>query len=144
MYSIGLAEIVLIVKDVRASARFYREVVGLTPETEPNDEWAWFWAGSPGQPPRVALHKGSLLFEEQSPFSEFGERWGPVHYAFQVPRGKLAAAVDHVREESVEVYGPVVFAGMKATAFYFYDLDGNLLEFWSPDLEFGANGSDAV
>ena len=32
MFSVGLAEIVLIVNDVKASARFYRDVVGLTPE----------------------------------------------------------------------------------------------------------------
>ena len=50
MFSTGLAEIVLIVKDVMASAQFYREVVGLTPETEADAEWAWFWAGAPGQP----------------------------------------------------------------------------------------------
>jgi catechol 2,3-dioxygenase-like lactoylglutathione lyase family enzyme len=31
MFSTGLAEIVLIVKDVPASTKFYREVVGLTP-----------------------------------------------------------------------------------------------------------------
>jgi hypothetical protein len=29
MFSIGLAEVVLLVKDVQAAARFYREVVGL-------------------------------------------------------------------------------------------------------------------
>ncbi|MFN8457523.1 MAG: hypothetical protein U0401_23190 [Anaerolineae bacterium] len=74
-FTIGLAEIVLIVKDVPASARFYREVVGLTPESEPDDTWAWFWAGPVGQSQRVAVHKGSLLFEGQSPLPA-GERWG--------------------------------------------------------------------
>jgi len=43
--SLGLAELVLIVEDVLASARFYEDVVGLTLENEPSDEWAWFWAG---------------------------------------------------------------------------------------------------
>ncbi|HZY40774.1 MAG TPA: VOC family protein, partial [Anaerolineae bacterium] len=52
----GLAEIVLIVADVPAAARFYREVVGLTPETDASDTWAWFWAGEPGHAQRVALH----------------------------------------------------------------------------------------
>jgi hypothetical protein len=36
----GLAEIVLIVKNVQTSARCYREVVGLVPETEPSEAWA--------------------------------------------------------------------------------------------------------
>ena len=132
MFSTGLAEIVLIVRDVRAAARFYRDVVGLAPESEADDSWAWFWAGRPGQPQRVALHKGTLLFEDQSPLPT-GERWGQVHYAFHVPREQLAAAVEHVRGRDVEVYGPVHFDWMTASSYYFYDPDGNLLEFWSPD-----------
>jgi catechol-2,3-dioxygenase len=131
MFSSGLAEIVLIVDDVRAAARFYRDIVGLTPESEADDAWAWFWAGAPGQPQRVALHKGTLLFEEHSPLPA-GERWGQVHYAFHVPRERLAAAVDHVRSHDVAVYGPVRFDWMNAVSYYFYDPDSNLLEFWSP------------
>ena len=131
MFSVGLAEIVLIVKDVRAAARFYRDVVGLVPETEANEEWAWFWAGEPGHAQRVAVHKGSLLFEDQSPLPG-GERWGQVHYAFNVPHEKLESAVEHVRAKDIEVYGPTNFLWMNAVAYYFYDLDGNLLEFWSP------------
>ena len=131
MFSVGLAEIVLIVKDVRAAARFYRDVVGLVPETEADDEWAWFWAGEPGHAQRVAVHKGSLLFEDQSPLPG-GERWGQVHYAFNVPHEKLESAVEHVRAKDIEVYGPTNFLWMNAVAYYFYDLDGNLLEFWSP------------
>src|SRR5437773_12036164 len=100
MYSTGLAEIVLIVNDVRVAARFYRDVVGLTPATEADDAWAWFWAGQPGHAQRVALHKGTLLFEGQSPPPE-GERWGQVHYAFHVPCDKLTAAVDHVRARDI-------------------------------------------
>ena len=29
--------------------------------------------------------------------------------------------------------GPVEFDWLQARSYYFYDLDGNLLEFWSPD-----------
>lgn len=134
MFSIGLAEIVLIVNDVRASAQFYRDVVGLQPETEADDAWAWFWAGAPGQTQRIALHKGTLMFEGQSPHSE-GERWGHVHYAFQVPRDRLDQAVVHVRDKGIEVFGPVDLRWMSALAYYFYDPDGNLLEFWSPGID---------
>ena len=132
MFATGLSEIVLIVKDLKASVRFYEEVVGLTPYVKPDEDWAWFWSGSPGQSTWVALHKGTLLFEEKSPLPE-GKRWGQVHYAFNVPREKLEAAVQHVRGKGVEVYGPVNFKWMEAIAYYFYDPDGNLLEFWSPD-----------
>ena len=131
MFTCGLSEIVLIVKDVPAAARFYREVVGLIPESESGDQWAWFWAGAPGEAQRVALHRGTLLFEDQSP-RPAGERFGQVHYAFDVPRDRLDAAVSHVRAAGVDVYGPVHFEWMLADSYYFYDLDGNLLEFWSP------------
>ena len=84
MFSSGISELVLVVEDVRSSARFYEEVVGLTPEKEADDEWAWFWAGTPGEAQRIALRKGPLLFEQHSQRPE-GERWGAVHYAFEVP-----------------------------------------------------------
>jgi len=131
MFTQGLSEIVLIVKDVQSAARFYRSVVGLIPESEADDQWAWFWAGAPGQAQRVALHRGTLLFEEHSPLPA-GQRFGNVHYAFHVPHDQLEAAVIHVRTAGTEVYGPVHFEAMAADSYYFYDLDGNLLEFWSP------------
>jgi len=131
MSSRGLAEIVLIVKDVPAAARFYEEVVGLTPDQPADDEWAWFWAGEVGELQRVALHRGPLLFEEHSPLPQ-GERFGRVHFAFDVARDDLDAEVERVRDAGVEVYGPIDFDWMSARSYYFYDLDGNLLEFWSP------------
>jgi catechol-2,3-dioxygenase len=131
MFTHGLSEIVLIVKDVPAAARFYREVVGLIPESEASDQWAWFWAGVPGEAQRVALHRGTLLFEDHSPLPA-GKRFAQVHYAFNVPRDQLESAVAHVRAAGVEVYGSVHFEWMSAESYYFYDLDGNLLEFWSP------------
>jgi len=132
MYSVGISEIVLIVEDVPAAARFYREVVGLVPETEPDEGWAWFWAGEPGLPCRIALRNGRLGFEERSPHPP-GQRWGHVHYAFKVPRERLEAALANLRSHGVEVMGPLHFKWMAATAHYFYDPDGNLLEFWTPD-----------
>jgi catechol 2,3-dioxygenase-like lactoylglutathione lyase family enzyme len=131
--SLGLAELVLIVEDVPAAARFYEEVVGLMPENEASDEWAWFWAGKEGAAQRVALHRGPLLFEEHSPYPE-GERFGRVHFAFEVARDELDTAVDRVRKAGVDVHGPIEFEWMDADSYYFYDLDGNLLEFWSPSL----------
>jgi catechol 2,3-dioxygenase-like lactoylglutathione lyase family enzyme len=132
MSSRGLAELVLIVEDVPKAARFYEDVVGLSVEHVTGDEWAWFWAGKVGDPQRVALHRGPLLFEEHSPLPE-AERFGRVHFAFEVARDELAAAVARVREAGVDVYGPVEFDWMNALSYYFYDPDANLLEFWSPN-----------
>jgi catechol 2,3-dioxygenase-like lactoylglutathione lyase family enzyme len=127
----GLSELVLIVQDVPKASRFYQEVVGLELEQEPSDDWAWFWAGKVGDPQRIALHNGSLLFEEHSPFPE-GHRFGTVHFALDVAPEDLDASVERVRAAGVEVYGPVEFDWMNARSYYFYDPDGNLLEFWSP------------
>ena len=132
MFSRGISEIVLIVKDVMKSAQFYREVVGLEPRTEADEAWAWFWAGAPEENQAVALHRGTLLFEEHSPVPG-PTKWGQVHFALDVPREKLEEAVEHVRSHQVEVYGPVDFEWMGARSYYFYDPDGNLLEFWSPN-----------
>jgi catechol-2,3-dioxygenase len=133
-FSTGISEIVLIVNDVPRAAEFYEEVVGLEPFSRTGDEWAWFLAGEPDTDQRIAVHKGSLLFEEHSPHPE-GHRFGNIHFALHVPRERLEAAVEHVRSKGVEVYGPEDFEWMKAIAYYFYDPDGNLLEFWSNEPE---------
>ena len=91
-----------------ASAEFYRDVIGLTPETGPTETWAWFWVGEPGQPQRLALHKGSLLFEEHSPHPP-GARWGPIHFALQVERANLEAAAARARASGMPVFGPTRF-----------------------------------
>jgi catechol 2,3-dioxygenase-like lactoylglutathione lyase family enzyme len=128
----GLAELVLIVEDVPKAADFYEHVVGLEPENRTGDEWAWFFAGSSDRKQRIALHRGSLMFEEHSPYPE-GERFGRVHFAFEVPRDELESEAMRVRAAGVEVYGPVELDWMNAESYYFYDPDGNLLEFWSPN-----------
>lgn len=132
MSSCELAELVLVVGDVRAAARFYREVVGLEPEREVTDDWAWFITGDAASPSRIALARGPLLFEERSPLGP-KVRWGPVHYALRIERAHLAASLARVRDGGVDVHGPVRLEWMRADSYYFYDPDGNLVEFWSPD-----------
>jgi catechol 2,3-dioxygenase-like lactoylglutathione lyase family enzyme len=129
-FATGISEIVLVVEDVQRAAEFYEDVVGLEPIGPSDDTWAWFFAGEPGTEQRVAVHRGTLLFEDQSPHPE-GHRFGNVHYAFEVPAAKLEEAVEHVRSKGLEVYGPVEFEWMNATSYYFYDPDANLLEFWA-------------
>ncbi len=87
------------------------------------------------------LREGTLLFEGMSPRRE-GERWGPVHYAFEMPREHIEEALACVRGSGVEVYGPVHFDWIKASSYYFYDPDANLLEFWSPDLAVEEHNED--
>ncbi len=131
-FSQGISELVLIVSDVSIAARFYRDVLLLVPDGEADETWAWFWTGEPEHSARLALTSGTLLFAENSPHPK-NKRFGHVHYAMFVQRDQLLHAVDHVRKAGVEVHGPVQLNWMNAASYYFYDPDGNLLEFWSPD-----------
>ena len=130
----GLSEIVLVVSDVSRAADFYEHVVGLVPARPRSPAWAWFWVGDPSSLQRLAVHTGSLLFEEHSPRPQ-GNRFGPTHLAFRVDRANLEALVDRLRLPGVAVHGPTRLEWMQAVSWYFFDPDGNLLEFWSPDPE---------
>jgi catechol-2,3-dioxygenase len=127
----GFSEIVLIVKNIPKSKKFYEDIVDLTVENSDKD-WVWFYVGDKNENQRLAIHKGELLFEEKSPLPE-GKRWGQIHFAFEVCRSDLNKAVARVQDAGVEVYGPVDFKWMNAKSYYFYDPDGNLIEYWSPD-----------
>lgn len=128
----GISEIVLVVDDVSAMAAFYRDVVGLAPEREPDDDWAWFMLSETDPPQRLALTRGPLLFEEHSPHPP-GHRFGQIHFALHVPHADLPAALDRLRAHDVTLHGPTYFEWMHATSHYFYDPAGNLVEFFSPD-----------
>ena len=128
----GISELVLIVPDTGVSIAFYRDVVGLEPERTVGDSGMWFWTGKPGESQRLLISTGPLYLEERSPLPA-GKRWGRVHFAFEVARVDLDRAVAHVRGHTVEVFGPNHIGWMQATVYYFFDPDGNLLEFWSPD-----------
>lgn len=128
----GLCEIVLSVRDVEACTRFYREVVGLVAEGEPEHDWAWFRCERDGHAQRLAITNRVLAFEEHSPHPP-GKRFGHVHFALLVMRGDLASAVDRARAAGVKVFGPIRHEWMKAESYYLYDPAGNLVEFFSPD-----------
>lgn len=138
MSAVGISEIVLVVEDVKMCAAFYRDVVGLKPEREFDDAWAWFRIDRGGSPvaQRLALARGPLLFEEHSPREAYpsGSHFGVVHFALHVPREELDEMLARVRSHDVEILGPKRFEWMKATSYYFYDPVGNLVEFWSPDV----------
>lgn len=128
--SLALAELVLKVKDIRAAVEFYRELVGLKLERPADDEWAWFKLND-SPPQRLALRKGTLLFEEHSPRPP-EKRFGPVHFALQIDGAEMSAARKRLERVGIAVYGPVALDWMNADSIYFYDPDDNLVEFWCP------------
>jgi catechol 2,3-dioxygenase-like lactoylglutathione lyase family enzyme len=131
MKTLGFEEVILVARDVRACAAFYRDVVGLAPESEATDDWAWFrLAEEPAQ--RLGITTGPLLFEEHSPRSP-GEAFGGVHFAIHVPREEIDPLLDRVRRAGHEVHGPKRFDSLGATSWYVYDPGGHLPEFWVRD-----------
>ncbi len=130
----SLSELVLPVPDVPAAAAFYRDLIGLAPARPQSPDWAWIWVGPPENKQRLAVHQGPLLFEEFSP-RPAGHRFGPVHFALEVPRRDLDSMVARLRQAGITVHGPQRLEWMNAESFYFYDPGDNLAEFWSPDPE---------
>ncbi len=145
-FCFGLSEVALGVESVSASVRFYTEVVGLVPE-KVEEQAAILWAGQPGEQRRLILLSRALAplarrdrsgvtgrpAEDSSPISSFSPKdIGRAHFAFLVPNDRLDEAVAHVREQGVDIWGPVDFELARATAYYFLDPDSNLVEFWSP------------
>lgn len=131
----GLAHVVIPVRDVARAATFYREVLKLEPIGDPTAEWAWFWAGVPGQQ-RLGLHKGPLTPGAYSPQmagvrAPTGPSQGAVYVSFKVPADEVAEGIKCLREHKVTVHGPVRNEKHKALCHYFYDPDGNLLELWT-------------
>ena len=131
----GLNELVLIVKDVSLSRRFYSEVVGLSLDSDASpgdDEWTWFTTGEPGHARRIALHKGELMFEEFSALPA-GHRFGAVHFAIGVDQTEWDLGMERLRLTNTPFYGPVRQSWMHATSVYFFDPDQNLVEWILPD-----------
>jgi catechol 2,3-dioxygenase-like lactoylglutathione lyase family enzyme len=56
-----------------------------------------------------------------------------VHDAFNVPADRWPDALERLAAHGVAVHGPTRLEWMAATGHSFYDPDGNLLEFWTPD-----------
>ena len=148
-FSTGISEVALAVGDVAAAAKFYRDVVGLVPEMV-SDRFASMWTGPKGQWQRLLLLSRSLRplpdrtqedlqgvdMPEPGPrdLKSFSPNMlGTTHFALQVSRRKLDEAVEHLRSNGVEVWGPIHFEWMRSISYNFFDPDGNLVEFWSPD-----------
>jgi catechol-2,3-dioxygenase len=113
----GICELVLETDDVGRLQGFYEEL-GLEVLAEEGDR-TWLRAGescrlgiwSPGE-------------------KEFSDRGGRhVHFAFSVGAERLDALSAQLREQKVEVEGPVEHDGGDRSA-YFFDPAGNRVEIW--------------
>jgi len=51
----------------------------------------------------------------------------------EVNKENIELALNKMKNAGIKIYGPTKFEWMNATSYYFYDLDGNLVEYWSPN-----------
>ena len=117
----GLSELILRVKDVGRAVTFYRDVVGLVLEAAPSDDWAWFWTGAPGSPPRLGLTRRPLSFGA-------AHCGGPAHFAIAVAHSAIPSEKARLESLGVVVEGPVRFDFWKADSIYFSDPDEHRVE----------------
>jgi catechol-2,3-dioxygenase len=120
----GISELVLEVSDLDAARRFYRDLLGFeeTLYGEGRDDRYWYLIGSSARlglwTPQVGLAGG---------------RGGAhVHFAFHVTESELDRLLARLREQGLEVEGPVQLG--PGRALYLTDPDGNVVEFWSQDM----------
>jgi lactoylglutathione lyase len=122
----GLFEAHLTVSDLAESVAFYRDTVGLPVAFElPERGCAFVWCGAPG---------GSLLGLWSLGSSPVGLN---LHVAFRVAADDVIAAASRLRSRGItpllffgdETDEPSVIGWMPASAQYFRDPDGHLLEY---------------
>ena len=118
----GLSELILRVADVPRSVAFYRDVVGLALESDPSPQWAWFWTGVPGEPPRLGLTSKPLSFGA-------AHCGGPAHFAIGIARTAIPAEKARLEALGLAVEGPITFDFWKADSIYFSDPDTHRVEF---------------
>lgn len=124
----GLFEAHLTVKDLQRSMSFFGDALGLElAQALPERKVAFYWIGRRGNSMLGLWEAGT------------GPQRLSLHVAFNVDLDNLLQAAGRLREANIVPLNfageptdePVVFAWMPAASLFFYDPDGNLLEFLS-------------
>jgi catechol 2,3-dioxygenase-like lactoylglutathione lyase family enzyme len=117
----GIDHIVLTVKDMEATVRFYQSVLGMTREIFGEGRVALLFGTQ-----KINLHEFNNEFEPKASMPTPGS----ADLCFITETG-LEEAMSHVRNQGVEIIeGPVQRTGATGNivSFYFRDPDGNLIE----------------
>jgi catechol 2,3-dioxygenase-like lactoylglutathione lyase family enzyme len=122
---------VLEVSDLEAARRFYRDALGFE-ETlfgEGREGRYWYLIGDTA---RLGLWTAQVGLA--------GGRGGAhVHFAFHVADEEIGRLLERLRNNGVEVEGPVQLG--PGRAIYVTDPDENVVEFWSQDMAEYASGA---
>jgi catechol 2,3-dioxygenase-like lactoylglutathione lyase family enzyme len=127
----GISELVLEVSDLEASRAFYRDLLGFeeTLYGEGREGRYWYLIGETA---RLGL------WTPQTGLA--GGRGGVhVHYAFHLPDEEIDAMLQRLTAAGAEVEGPIQLG--PGRAIYVTDPDGNVVEFWSQDMEAYCRGA---
>jgi catechol-2,3-dioxygenase len=120
----GISELVLEVSDLDAARAFYRDTLGFeeTLYGEGRDGRYWYLIGDSA---RLGL------WTPQTGLA--GGRGGAhVHFAFHLAGAELDTLLERLRNDRVEVEGPVQLGADRAI--YVTDPDGNVVEFWTQNM----------
>jgi lactoylglutathione lyase len=114
----GVYEVAIRVKDLPRSERFYRDMLGLE-EGLRDSRRPWLFLRAGGQ-------NGMVVLQEDK-----GD-WPLQHLAFTVAEADIERAAATLRQQGIEVRGPVTHDWMPAKSVYFADPDGHALELCAP------------
>ena len=129
----AISELVLEVSDLERARDFYRDVLGFeeTLYGEGREGRYWYLVGDTA---RLGL------WTPQTGLA--GGRGGAhVHFAFRVARHELDPLTERLRGRGAEIEGPVRLGADRAI--YVTDPDGNVVEFWSQEMDEYARGARA-
>lgn len=112
----GLYEIAIKVKDLPVAEKFYRDTLGLK-EGLRDEQRNWLFLRAGG---------GMIVLQEDK------GAWPTTHFAFTVAEENIEHAAKLLRQQGVEVTGPVFHEWMPAHSIYFTDPDGHDLELCAP------------
>jgi catechol 2,3-dioxygenase-like lactoylglutathione lyase family enzyme len=110
----GIYEVAIPVRDLPKAESFYRNVLGLEVGIrDENRNWLFLRAG--GEAGMLVLQENKTGFPKQ-------------HFAFTVNESDLERAAESLKQQGVEIEGPVFHEWMPAFSVYFSDPDGHDLE----------------
>ncbi|RAL21454.1 VOC family protein [Thermoflavimicrobium daqui] len=122
----GLFETHLHVADLKRSAAFYEDILGLELAFVSPRQVRFYWVGGKGQAMLGLWQKEPSQIQRQ-------------HFAFRISPTYMEQAIHHLKTHGIPVHNfladgtdrPFVFAWMPAVSIYFADPDGHSLEFIS-------------
>lgn len=110
----GIYEVAVAVNDLSKAESFYCGVLGLEVGIrDENRKWLFLRAGG---------HAGMLVLQETK--DEFAKQ----HFAFTIEESEIERSAEKLKEQGVEIEGPVFHEWMPAYSLYFSDPDGHDLE----------------